>query len=227
MQTNAARIYEALAERIIHGRLLPGHKLDEQALADAFGVSRTPIREALRELSARGLVQTQPRRGAVVATIGLPRLSDMLEAECELEALCARLAAQRMSALEKSALLELHERTRPLAAKSDRSGYFAANTRFHAIICQGTHNATLVETISTLRERLAPFRRTQSDPIEQRLRRSWDEHGAIVAAIMSADAEQSYDAMRRHNARLAGGVIRLLEQRQQADAARANRRRAA
>lgn len=214
MQTNAARIYEALAERIIAGRLPPGRKLDEQALADAFGVSRTPIREALRELAARGLIETIPRRGAIVASIGLPRLADMLEAECELEALCAKLASQRMSALEKSQLAELHASTRPMADKPDRAAYFTANSAFHAMICRGTRNETMGETIATLRDRLAPFRRTQSESIEERLHRSWEEHDAILTGILAGEPEAAYTAMRAHNARLAGGVIRVLEQRQ-------------
>jgi len=82
------RIQKSLAQKIISGALTPGQKLEEKALASQFGVSRTPIREAMRELSARGLVELVPRRGVVVATIGIDRLADMLTAECELEAIC-------------------------------------------------------------------------------------------------------------------------------------------
>lgn len=99
--TSVNRIYKSIAEQIITGNLQPGEKLEEKVLASRFGVSRTPIREALRELSARGLINLIPRRGGMVAEIGLERLSDMLDAECELEGLCARLAAMRMTALEK------------------------------------------------------------------------------------------------------------------------------
>src|SRR5690348_12021163 len=106
MTTIAARIQKSLTSKIINGELRPGYKLDEQALATEFGVSRTPIREALRELGARGLIELVPHRGGIVAQISLPQLSDMLDAECEMEALCARLAAQRMSAVEKGALQE-------------------------------------------------------------------------------------------------------------------------
>src|SRR5262245_45779292 len=125
------RIQKSLAEQIISGALAPGQKHEEKALASRFGVSRTPGREAMRELSARGLVELVARRGVVVATIGIERLADMLTAECELEALCARLAAQQMTALERGQLKEIHERGRELAKRQDETDYLALNHKFH------------------------------------------------------------------------------------------------
>jgi DNA-binding GntR family transcriptional regulator len=216
MSTTTLRIYEALAEQIIRGSLPPGYKLEEQVLAELYGVSRTPIREVLKGLAARGLVEFLPRRGAIVAQIGLDEMADMLEAECELEALCARLASQRMNALEKSRLQDIHERSQPLVKKADRNDYLILNTEFHNTICAGVQNKTLNGAISQLRDRLAPFRQTQMVTLHERLQRSYEEHEAIVAAIVKGDAETAYEAMRLHNARLSAGVIEVLRERKTA-----------
>jgi DNA-binding GntR family transcriptional regulator len=209
MPTNTLRIYRALADQIIHGELAPGSKLEEQALAERFAVSRTPVREALRELSARGMIDLLPRRGGVVATVGLEQLADMLEAECEFEALCARLAAQRMSAMEKKQLQLLHEQSAVFVGQDDELRYLPINQEFHAAIYEGTHNRTIATQVSALRDRLAPFRQSQAG-VERRLALSHKEHGDIVAAILSGDSEGAYNAMREHNARLGTNVVQRM-----------------
>ena len=207
--TLAAQIYERLANQIIVGKLQPGYRLDEQSLATQFGVSRTPVREALRELGARQLIDLVPRRGGVVSQLSNEKLIDMLEAECEVEGLCARLAAHRMSTMEKSHLQELHEH----AAQRDKlSGYFELNKEFHDLVCSGAHNSTLDTTARDLRFRLSPFRRPepQSD-VKAVIARSTKEHTAIVNAIVMGDAEAAYEAMRGHNARVNLGAMKLLQ----------------
>lgn len=213
MTTVAAKIQRSLSRQIITGDLQPGQKLEEKTLARQFGVSRTPIREALRELGARGLIDLIPRRGGVVAIIGIERLADMLDAECELEALCAQLASQRMTAIEKGQLQDLHDQSRALAAGEDEADYLLLNYRFHDLICGGAHNSTLGATTRELRDRLAPFRQSQGDVQPRRLARSHEEHGVIVDAIVRSDAEAAYKAMRYHNARLSVGVLSLLRPR--------------
>jgi len=208
--TLGAQIYERLANEIIVGTLPPGHRLDEQGLATQFGVSRTPIREALRELGARKLIEFVPRRGGVVTQVGRDTLIDMLEAECEIEGLCARLAAHRMSALEKGHLEEVHER----AAMIDDSlpAYFEVNKEFHDLICAGAHNATLNNAARELRFRLSPFRRPQPrTDAASVIARSTTEHAAIVAAILGGEQERAYEAMRSHNARVNLGAMKLLQ----------------
>ena len=213
MPTIAIQIYKALAEQIINGEFAPGDKLEEKVLAERFNASRTPVREALRELAAKGLVDLVPRRGGVVASIGVDELSDMLEAEAELEALCARMAAQRMSMLEKKQLEQLHIDATAVAGRGDESGYLAANTRFHDLICAGTHNKTLAQTVRRLRERLAPFRQTQSG-VERRFEVSHDEHEAIVSAILAGNADAAGAAMLNHNARLSTNALRRVREGQ-------------
>src|SRR4051794_6437927 len=93
-----------LADEITSGHLAPGAEIDEQAVAERFGVSRTPVREALRDLAALGLVEIEPRRGVRVAAMTADRLGEMFEVMAETEALCARLATYRMTAVERPEL---------------------------------------------------------------------------------------------------------------------------
>nr|WP_275690663.1 GntR family transcriptional regulator [Gluconacetobacter azotocaptans] len=210
VSTYAEDIYNNLAEQILHGKLRPGQRLDEQSLAATFNVSRTPVREALKELATRGLIDFVPRRGAIVTQISLDQLADMLDAECEIEALCARLASQKMNALEKSMLQGLYEQGKDAAQRGDQTAYWAINRSFHELIGRGAHNETLAGLMQDLRTRLAPFRQAQPLAHGERLNRSRDDHGAVVRAIVAGDPEAAYTVMRDHNARLAAGVLQLL-----------------
>ncbi|HWM81181.1 MAG TPA: GntR family transcriptional regulator [Pseudolabrys sp.] len=208
--TIADRIQRSLIERIVSGQLPPGSKLEEKTLADEFGVSRTPIREALRELSSRGLVEFIPRRGGVVAQRGTDQLADMLDAECEMEALCARLAALRMTAVEKSVLQTFHQDAKHLVTARDEVAYLGNNQIFHNMICDGAHNSTLTQIAMDLRMRLAPFRQSQRAAAAERLSQSYDEHTKVVEAVINGDPDAAYMAMRWHNARISSAILGLL-----------------
>jgi DNA-binding GntR family transcriptional regulator len=151
-----------------------------------------------------------PRRGGIVAQISIDQLADMLDAECELEALCARLASQRMSAVEKGSLMECHTRAKSLTRDRDEARYLAVNQTFHEMICNGAHNATLAGMTRDLRDRLSAFRQSQSASLVGRLALSHEEHTLVVDAIMSGDPDAAYNAMLRHNARLSSGILGLL-----------------
>lgn len=209
-ETIAARICRELTDEIIDGRLPPGRKLEEVVLAERFKASRTPIREALRELNARGLIELTPHKGGVVASISVDDLSDMLEAMCELDALCCRLSAQRMSAMQKKQLEMLHVQSKQCMDAGDEAGYLALNREFHQLLSAGTQNKTLMALIDSHRERLAPFRAAQSD-VEERFTVSFDEHEKVVEAVLASDAEGAYNAMRSHTARLSIHVLDRLQ----------------
>jgi DNA-binding GntR family transcriptional regulator len=102
METISMRLYRILADEIINGTLAPGDSLEENAIGERFKVSRTPIRAALRELASNGLIELRPRKGGVVVSISIDELADTLEAMGELEALCCRISAERMSAVQKT-----------------------------------------------------------------------------------------------------------------------------
>ncbi|MCD7060663.1 GntR family transcriptional regulator [Pelagibacterium xiamenense] len=187
----------AIAEAIVNGEWLPGARLDEHGLAARFEVSRTPVREALSQLAAMGLVERRPNRGAVVASIGDDRLVSMFETMGALEAACARLAAERMTVVERARLEEAHLASANHVRTSAVDAYEAHNARFHDRICEGAHNGYLAELAMLTRARLAPFRRALFAHPE-RLSQSYEEHDAIVTAILRADAPGAEAAMRAH-----------------------------
>lgn len=195
--TRAERIGAALTERIVSGGMAPGCRLDEQVLATEFGVSRTPVREALRQLVSTGLVEFRARRGVVVACPDAEALADSFEVLAELEGLCARWSARRMTPAERAGLDAFHRQMAALVRNGDRAGYSAANLAIHALVGDGAHNVSLTELVAGLNRRLSPFRGAQFEEPE-RLARSHTEHGAVVVAVLRGDADAAADAMRDH-----------------------------
>ena len=141
-RTRADALQAEIADAIVRGRFLPGARLDEQGLADAFGTSRTPVREALRQLTMTGLVEMRPHRGAVVRTITPDELSHLFETMAELEAGCAHYAALRMSEAQRCSLKALHDGAERLAAARDPERYATYNLDFHGTIYQGARTLT-------------------------------------------------------------------------------------
>lgn len=201
--TRAEALAASLAAAITDGRMPPGWPLEEEKLAAAHAVSRTPVREALRLLAATGLVEQRPRRGAVVAWPEPRRLTEMFQAMAELEAVCAAFCARAMGARARKALATRHAAMGRLAADGRVAAYRAANVAFHAALYAGAGNAYLAELAETTRRRLAPFRAAQLGGAE-RLAASHAEHGAIVAAILAGDADGAAAATRAHLAATAG-----------------------
>lgn len=197
MDRHATRLRAQLEEEIVTGKLPPGTRLDEVSLADRFGVSRTPIREALFELSSTGLIETRPRRGAVVASLGPGRLVEMFEVMAELEGMCGRLAARRMSDAERNALEEAHLACERAADTGDVDDYYRRNERFHEIIYDGCHNGYLGEQARLLRRRLQAYRRLQLRA-RNRMSASLAEHAGIVEAILSGDEDGAEARLRAH-----------------------------
>lgn len=196
-ETRADRLARELSDEIVSGRLAPGARLDEQSLADRYRLSRTPVREALGRLAAMGLVEKRPHRGVVVAAFTVERVMHMFEVMAELEALCARLAAKRMSLGAKAGLQALHHDMQGLSEAAEFDGYETANRTFHRTIYEGSGNPVLVETADEMRRRIAPFRRAQFQ-MAGRIAKSFREHETIVAAILEGEEEAAYAAMRGH-----------------------------
>jgi DNA-binding GntR family transcriptional regulator len=191
------RIRNALTDEIASGALAAGAALDEQHLADRFGASRTPVREALRQLAVSGLVEMRPRRGVVVTRMTAERIMDMFETMAEIEAMCVRLATYRMTPLERSHLLTLHDASKAMAKAGDYDAYDAFNREFHESIYRATHNAFLADQAMAIRARLSAFRRTQLRQ-DDRIVRSRDEHDGVMQAISQGDGEEAARRMRSH-----------------------------
>lgn len=195
--TLAETVRQQIADDILRGVLSPGARLDEIGLAKRFDLSRTPVREALRQLTATGLVEMRPRRGVIVSLPSDSALAEMFEVMGELEASCARLAALRMSPAERIRLELVHKRSRDAVRNSDRDSYRKINFEFHDAIYRGAHNEYLSSTTIGMRQRVGPFRRAQFT-IPDRLAKSYQEHDAIVTAVLRADAETASELMRAH-----------------------------
>jgi DNA-binding GntR family transcriptional regulator len=195
--TQTERLAGGIAESILSGEFQPGLRLDEHMLAERYGVSRTPVREALRQLASTGLIDVRPRRGATVADATSAQLETLFAAMAEIEAACARLAAMSMTPIERRRLQSTHEAMAAFIPRDERDAYAAANIAFHTLIYSGAHNAILTEFATGLRRRLAPFRRAQFRT-EGRISRSHAEHGAVVKAILACDAIAAHAAMFHH-----------------------------
>jgi DNA-binding GntR family transcriptional regulator len=206
--TLSDKVFQALAEAIVSGRLKPGQRLDEPSVCREFGVSRTPVREALRRLGGTELVEMTPRKGVIVAQISVEKLTEMYEALAEFEALCARLSAVRMTALEKKRLELLNAGREERMAKSDRDDYAAINNEFHEAIYQGSHSPSIASVTRNFRQRIASFQVLQFVPGQTE--HSFREHDEIVRAILASDAEGAFRAMRDHVSRVGVHAIENL-----------------
>lgn len=195
--TRAEELRLQLADEIVRGQLAPGAPLDETEIARRFSVSRTPVREALRQLAASGLIEARAHRGAVVARPTPERLNGMFEAMAELEALCAGLAAERMAATERAGLEAIHEELRMLSHAGNPERFHEVNERFHNAIYAGSQNGYIAEMALATRVRVQPFRRAQFRNLG-RLAKSHAEHDRVVVAIMRGDRTGAANAMRAH-----------------------------
>jgi DNA-binding GntR family transcriptional regulator len=195
--TLAEKLATAIADGILAGTLKPGIRLDEVRLAQQHGVSRTPVREALRQLTTSGLIDMRPRKGAIVSKATREQVESLFVAMAEMEATCARLAAMTMTPIERRRLQARHEAMTELAATGDPESYSDANVAFHSAIYAGAHNAPIAEFAMGLRRRVGPFRRAQFR-VEGRLLKSNQEHDAVVRAIVSGDAASAHSAMLHH-----------------------------
>jgi len=206
------RIRNALTDEIASGALVAGLALEEQQLADRFGASRTPVREALRQLAVSGLVEVRGRRGVVVARMTPERIMDMFETSAEVEAMCVRLATFRMTPIERSRLIELHEASLKMVEANDVDAYDSFNREFHECIYRATRNSFLAEQAQDVRSRLSAFRRTQLRQGE-RIRRSREEHESIMQAIAEGDGDTAARRMRAHMLNAASALSRYIDDR--------------
>lgn len=187
---------DQIEEAIVSGTYRPGDRLEEQSLAEQYGVSRTPVREALRQLQEAGLVDIKPRRGAAVTIVGPSELIHMFEVMGGLEAMAGRLASRRLDEASKKELLDSHEACRA-AVNQGSDAYYYENERFHMAIYKASGNPFLEEQARALHRRLKPYRRIQLRSLN-RIEQSFAEHDRIVTAIVNGNSNQAEQALWDH-----------------------------
>ena len=193
----AEALRDEIEQDIVTGRYRPGERLDEQSLADRFGVSRTPIREALMQLASSGMVELHARRGAFVISLSLKEILERFETMAALEGMCGALAARRITDEQRATLLAAHEECLNVAKSGASDPYYYANERFHQAIYDACHNSYLAEQARQLHNRLKPYRRLQLRA-RQRIVHSLAEHQKIVDAIMAGDSAKAEQRLRDH-----------------------------
>ncbi|SEL62890.1 transcriptional regulator, GntR family [Roseovarius azorensis] len=190
-------IADALEELVFTGGFSDGDRLDELRLARQFDVSRTPIREALQRLVSSGLAEQIPRRGVFIRQPGPVELMEMFETMAEIEGVCGRLAAQRISEAALDDLDAANIRCNAAVQAGDTDGYYRENEHFHHVIYHEAGNAFLEQEALRLHRRLKPFRRLQLR-FRGRMAQSMAEHETIVAALRAGEAERAAEALRGH-----------------------------
>ena len=193
----ADNIAQQLEELIFSGGFADGDRLDEVRLAEQFGVSRTPLREAFQRLAQTGLVEQIPRRGVFVRQPGPVELLEMFEVMAELEAACGRFAARRISDGALDDLRAANALCRDAVDRADPDAYYGHNERFHKIIYAQSGNGFLEAEANRLHKRLKPFRRQQLRA-RGRMRQSMAEHETVVQMLTEGDGEGAARALRDH-----------------------------
>lgn len=191
------KLRDEIENGIVTGEFEPGQRLDETQLATRYGVSRTPIREALMQLSAIGLVEIRPRRGAVIVDPGPQYVLEMFDVMAELEGMAGALAARRHTAEDKTALEASHRACEAAAMRDDTDAYYYENEQFHYAIYAASQSAFLKEQCIALHRRLRPYRRLQLR-VRNRMKVSLQEHAGIVAAILDGNVDSARRLLRDH-----------------------------
>ncbi|MEO6565503.1 MAG: GntR family transcriptional regulator [Casimicrobiaceae bacterium] len=205
-RTDAIRM--ALERDIVSGALRPGTKLDEDTLGASFGASRTPVREALRLLASKRLIEIRAHAGAYVSTLSIVDLAEMFEAMALLEAGCASLAARRHDAHDRKAIAAAHEACTSAARSNDPGAFYGANAHFHERIYAASHNGYLVAQTIDLGNRLEAYRR-EATYHPGLMSVTINEHEHIMMAIFEMDEAAASRNMRSHIDTLRNDIVSM------------------
>lgn len=190
-------VFYTIREAILKGNLKPGTRLKEIALANEMGVSRTPVRDAIRKLELEGLVVIEPNRGACVSEIARQELNDVLELRRGLEELAIQKACERITPAELENLEAAAEEFSSLVSGRDLKELAEADVHFHDVIYRASHNRRLVQILNNLREQMYRFRMEYLK--DESSRKLLDqEHHEILEAVRKGDAEAAHTCICQH-----------------------------
>lgn len=202
-------VFNTLRQAILTGDLKPGERLMEIHLADRLGVSRTPIREAIRKLELEGLVKMEPRKGATVAEITEKNLRDVLEVRRNLDTFAVELACERITEEQLAELKQLVDDFEGIMQKGDSKTIAEADVEFHNFIVKVTGNDRLLQLVNSLSEQVYRYRfeYIKDETTHQEL---MEEHREIFDCILSKDPSRAKEAMKRHITNQENGIINHL-----------------
>ena len=206
-------VFQTLRQAILRGQLQPGERLMEIHLAQKLGVSRTPVREAIRMLELEGLVTMVPRRGAIVADITVSDLEDVLEVREALEELAVRKACQNMTEEQLEKLKQAADRFSGCLEK-DLMASAQADVEFHEIICEATKNKRLVQILNNIREQIYRYRLENLKDHSSHANLV-EEHAAICRALEARSEEKASEAIRIHIEHQKDSIIESLHIKQE------------
>lgn len=207
-------VFQTLRQAILRGNIQPGERLMEIHLAQKLGVSRTPVREAIRMLELEGLVIMIPRKGAIVAEITMSDLEDVLEVREALEDLAVRKACQNIS---EEQLEELERAGEAFAASLEKEDLIAcaqADVAFHEIICEATNNRRLIQILNNIREQIYRYR-LENLKDKSSHANLVEEHARICQALRARSEEQASEAIRIHIEHQKTSIIESLHMKEQ------------
>lgn len=195
-QTLREKILETIRDAILKGSLKPGERVSEPELAERFGISRTPIREAFRQLESEGYLVVIPRRGAVVASLSERDVEEFYSIKSILEGYAARIAAERMAPREIERLEAINEKLSQIADAGDIKSFFRVHNEFHELFIKASGNDKLGELINQL---VLKFNRLRLASLSQpgRMAISVQEHRKIIEAFRKHDGELADNLVRR------------------------------
>jgi len=194
-------VYEELKMQILKGQIVPGTRMMEVEMAEEMGVSRTPIREAIRKLEKEGLVTIEPRKGAYASQISTKDMVDILEVRQNMEGLAAYYAALRMTDEQKKQLAEISEAYNKAVIENNTPAMIKYDTEFHHLVVEGSGNKMLVNMVEQLQELVLRFRYLYYDDFK-RAEKMPREHKVIYDAIFNGDTEKARRAADVHIDRL-------------------------
>jgi DNA-binding GntR family transcriptional regulator len=188
-------VVDSIRDKIVTGEYAGGERLVEATLSTELGVSRMPVREALRVLAAEGIVTIEPRRGATVTVYTPEQIQELVEVRATLEGLNAKLAAKRNDPAQIRKLEQILAAGSKTTEKTDLAQLQEDNTNFHEALAQVAANETLREMVRSLRDRTAVIFAPHS---RKRTKQNWEEHAAILQAVVAGDAELAALLAARH-----------------------------
>lgn len=203
-------VFDVLMNAIMRGQLSPGERLLEVQLAEEMGVSRTPVREAIRRLELEGFVVMLPRKGAYVAGLSIDDVENVYEIRTALETLAVRLAAQRMVDEDYRLLDELVERMQATWQEGDVDAWVKLDANFHELLYRFSRNDRLVQLMSNVMEQISRYRILSLANVEVR-HNSLAEHQEVISALRLRDSEEAAAAAARHIENTKQSLVKMLE----------------